>query len=255
MTNKPIVLDLYGRKGGAAKGYQRAGFYVISVDIEDHSADNPADEFVLADVLDYLSDIPIGPSVHDLGERPVLVHTSPPCQGQNTATASNRARGIVDDHPSLVAPTRALLDKLGLPYVIEQPTSSVKGTIRKDVTLCMDMFKGDMPPPWVQKHRSFELSGFTVDQPAHPEGSVRGGGMSGFPKPAGHAGRVRGWRHGEVFDGPYVAAYGKGGGKATVAEMQHAQQMPWVDDHFSLCEAIPPAYTEYIGQEFLKLLR
>jgi hypothetical protein len=252
--NKPIVLDLYGRKGGAAKGYQHAGFYVISVDIEDHSADNPADEFWTVDVLKVL-DLLIHANgmIMDVG-RPALVHASPPCQGQNTATASNRARGIVDDHPSLVVPTRVLLDRLGLPYVIEQPTSSVRGTIRKDLTLCMDMFKGDMPPPWVQKHRSFELSGFTVEQPAHPVGPVRGGGMSGFPKPAGHAGRVRGWRHGEVFEGPYVAAYGKGGGKATVAEMQHAQQMPWADDHFSLCEAIPPAYTQYIGEQFIKII-
>jgi hypothetical protein len=263
MNNKPIVLDLYGRKGGAAKGYQRAGFCVISVDIEDHSADNPADEFWQADALKTLQDMVTLGGIFRSSKgwvRPALVHASPPCQGQNTATASNRARGIVDDHPDLVAPTRELLDRLGLPYVIEQPTSSVRGTIRKDLTLCMDMFKGDMPPPWVQKHRSFEFGhwpdqGFGYPdllpvQPAHPEGPVRGGGMSGFPKPAGHAGRVRGWRHGEVFEGPYVAAYGKGGGKATVVEMQHAQQMPWVDDHFSLCEAIPPAYTEYIGNAF-----
>jgi hypothetical protein len=120
------------------------------------------------------------------------------------------------------------------------------------LTLCMDMFKGDMPPPWVQKHRSFELSGFTVPQPAHPAGPVRGGSMSGFPKPVGHAGRVRGWRHGEYFDGPYVAAYGKGGGKAKPWEIQHAQRMPWITDHFDLCEAIPPDFSEYIGRAFLR---
>lgn len=235
MISKPIVLDLYGRKGGAAKGYQQAGFHVISVDIEGHSADNPADEFVQADALDYLSHIIL---TRGIQRRIVLVHASPPCQGQNTMTALNRARGIVDDHPSLVEPTRVLLDRLGLPYVIEQPTSSVKGTIRKDLTLCMDMFKGDMPPPWVQKHRSFEFGHWPGATPVQP-------------KHAKHAGYVRGWRHGVYREGPYVAAYGKGGGKATVAEMQHAQGMPWVGDHFSLCEAIPPAYTRYIGEQFM----
>jgi DNA (cytosine-5)-methyltransferase 1 len=31
--NKPKLLDLYCGAGGASKGYQRAGFYVVGVDI------------------------------------------------------------------------------------------------------------------------------------------------------------------------------------------------------------------------------
>jgi hypothetical protein len=102
----------------------------------------------------------------------------------------------------------------------------------------MDTFKGDMPPPWVQKHRSFELSGFTVPQPPHVK----------------HSGYVRGYRHGINRTGstaPYVAAYGDGGGKATAAEIAHAMQIDWMTDRFDLCEAIPPAYAEYIGKAFL----
>ena len=130
--------------------------------------------------------------------------------------------------------------------MIEQPASSKKLTIRKDLTLCMDMFKGDMPPPWVQKHRSFEISGFTVPQPPHPKGKV-----------AGHDGYVRGWRgrHGDVpgfyREGPYVAPYGDGGGKAKAWEMQHAMKIDWMTDHFDLREAIPPDFSEYIGRAFL----
>lgn len=244
---KPIALDLYGRKGGAAKGYQRAGFYVISNDINPQPG-NPADEFIRGDALEILKEMQLNCNMiwtRRAGwETPKIVHTSPPCQGQNTATASNRARGIKDDHPSLVAPTRELLDKTGLPYVIEQPTSSVKGTIRRDLTLCMDMFKGDMPPPWVQKHRSFELgcwpglSSSWPEQPRHPK----------------HTGYVRGHRHGVVREGPYVAGYGKGGGKATAEELRHAMGIDWMTDRFDLCEAIPPAYTEYIGSAFLSRL-
>jgi len=55
-------------------------------------------------------------------------------------------------------------------------------------------------------------------------------------------------RHGEVFDGPYVAAYGSGGGKATVAEMQHAMGIGWTSVREELTEAIPPAYTRFIGR-------
>jgi hypothetical protein len=99
--------------------------------------------------------------------------------------------------------------------------------------LCADMFR-DGPPPYVQRHRDFELSGFVVPQPPHPR----------------HTGYVRGMRHGVVREGPYVAAYGNGGGKATVAEMQHALRIDWTDEREELTEAIPPAYTRYIGQSF-----
>ncbi len=225
---KPILLDLFCRMGGATVGYQRAGFHVIGVDIEPQPG-YPGDEFYQEDALRFLRHV--GGWVMD---RPVLIHTSPPCQEGNTATASNRARGIVDSHVQLVPPTRELLDRIGIPYVIEQPTSSRKGLIRRDLTLCMDTFKGELPPPWVQKHRSFELSGFTVPQPPHRK----------------HEGYVRGHRHGVVRQGPYVAGYGDGGGKATAEELRHAMGIDWMTERFDLCEAIPPAYTEYIGRAF-----
>ena len=72
-------------------------------------------------------------------------------------------------------------------------------------------------------------------QPAHPR----------------HRGRVRGWRHGEYFDGPYVAAYGNGGGQATVEEIRAAKGIDWSTHHLRLREALPPAYTEWIGHAFL----
>lgn len=264
--NKPIALDICARKGGATVGLQRAGFYVIAVDIEPQPG-NPADEFKLTDGLKVLDIIArTGRLMHrnyaDGAFRPDLIWQSWPCQEGNNATAGNRARGIVDSHEQFIPRARELSDKIGIPYVLEQPTASRAGLIRRDLTLCMDMFKGDMPPPWVQKHRSFELSGFTVPQPVHPEGPVRGGSMTGFPKPAGHAGRVRGHRHGEVFEGPYVAGYGNGGGKGTPEELAHAMRMPWVLQgmtkgdrrarQFDLQEAIPPDFSEYIGQAFLE---
>jgi hypothetical protein len=129
--------------------------------------------------------------------------------------------------------------------VIEQPSNHA-GLIRTDLTLCTDMFDVG-PAPWVQRHRDFEIHGFTVEQPVHPKGPVRG-----------HKGYVRGYRgrHGDTpgffRDGPYVAAYGKGGGKATIAEMQHALGGDWTADREELTEAIPTVYTEYIGREFLR---
>jgi hypothetical protein len=88
----------------------------------------------------------------------------------------------------------------------------------------------------VLRHRNFELGGWAMTQPAH--------------KP--HRGRVRGMRHGTWHDGPYVAAYGNGGGKATIAEMQAAMRIDWTSHRDELTEAIPPAYTEAIGDAFLR---
>jgi hypothetical protein len=146
-----------------------------------------------------------------------LIHASCPCQEASTLTrGTNRSQGWGREH---------------LPYVIEQPQGS--RIIRRDLRLCMDMWP--VEPPRVWRHRDFEVSGFTVPQPVH----------------AKHVGRVRGWRHGVRHAGDYVAAYGSGGGKATVAEMQHALGIDWTDVREELTEAIPPAYTEHIGRAFL----
>jgi hypothetical protein len=234
MTNKPVLLDICCRKGGATVGYQRAGFYVIGVDI-DPQPGYPGDDFMRMDGLKLLDQMYHGLRP-DITGWVHLIHQSWPCQDGNTATASNRARGIVDTHEQFIPRARELSDRLGIPYVIEQPTASRKDLIRRDLTLCMDTFKGELPPPWVQKHRSFELSGFTVPQPEHRK----------------HEGYVRGWRHGVVRQGPYVAGYGNGGGKATAEELRHAMGIDWMTDRFDLCEAIPPAYTEHIGTAFRK---
>jgi DNA (cytosine-5)-methyltransferase 1 len=103
----------------------------------------------------------------------------------------------------------------------------------RDITLCGEMFGLG-----VIRHRYFELGGWTAAQPAHPR----------------HRGRVRGWRHGTYYDGPYVAVYGDGGGKGSVAEWQTAMGIDWTASKHSLAEAIPPAYTEWIGRELLRHL-
>ncbi|QNP71749.1 DNA cytosine methyltransferase [Streptomyces roseirectus] len=221
---RPLLLDLFSCAGGAAMGYHRAGFDVHGVDI----ADRPNYPFPQhrGDALAHLADLIASGAI----ERYAFVHASPPCQhGCALTVGTNTARGWGRSHVDLVAPTRALLDATGLPYVIEQPNGRAK--IRKDLTLCGEMFGLG-----VIRHRNFELGGgWTVVQPAHVP----------------HRGRVRGWRHGEYFDGPYVAAYGNGGGKPSVPELQTAMGITWTDVREELTEAIPPAYTEHIGRAAL----
>ncbi|MFH9416297.1 DNA methylase [Streptomyces rochei] len=220
---RPRLLDLFCCAGGAAVGYARAGFEVDGCDI----TDRPNYPFPRhhGDALTYLAHL------IETGEirRYAFVHASPPCQhGCALTVGTNASQGWGRPHVNLVAPTRELLDASGLPYVIEQPNGRAK--IRKDLILCGEMFGLG-----VIRHRNFELGGWTIEQPAH--------------RP--HRGRVRGYRHGQYFDGPYVAAYGNGGGKPSVPELQAAMGIGWTDVREELTEAIPPAYTEHIGAAFL----
>lgn len=147
------------------------------------------------------------------------VHASPPCQASCALTkGTNRGR----EYEQLIPATRAMLEASGLPFVIE----NVQGAdVRRDVTLCGEMFGLG-----VIRHRYFECS-VPVSQPCHPP----------------HRGRVRGWRHGTYHEGPYVAVYGDGGGKGSVDEWRAAMGIDWTHDRKSIAEAIPPAYTRYIG--------
>ncbi|MFD0150803.1 DNA methylase [Streptomyces sp. NPDC055721] len=220
---RPLLLDLFCCAGGAGCGYCRAGFDVVGVDIRPRP--NYPFTFVQADALEYLAALIASGEI----ERYSFIHSSPPCQaGCALTVGTNRSKGWGGDHVDLVPPTRMLLEASGLPYVIEQPNG--RAEIRKDVWLCGEMFSLG-----VLRHRNFELGRWSVTQPAHVP----------------HRGRVRGWRHGEFFDGPYVAAYGNGGGKPTIPELQAAMGIDWTNVREELTEAIPPAYTQWIGAAFL----
>ena len=111
---------------------------------------------------------------------------------------------------------------------------NVQGSdLRRDLTLCGEMFGLG-----VIRHRYFEVSGFTPLTLTHKK----------------HRGRVAGWRHGEWFDGPYFAVYGEGGGKGSVAQWQEAMGIPWTNNRKSIAEAIPPAYTRFIGGQIMARL-
>ncbi len=217
MTRRPRLLDLYCGAGGAAMGYHRAGFEVIGIDI----APQPHYPFlfVQGDALTFLRR---NWNSFD------AAHASPPCQKDCTLTAGTNAHRA-ELHVSLLAETRDALDDTTLPYVIEQPVGGA--IMRTDLQLCGLQFGLQ-----VFRHRKFELNRWSAPAPAHPSHK-------------GH--RVAGWRHGRRYDGDMIAVYGDGGGKGTIAQWQHAMGIDWVDTRLELAEAIPPAYTEYIGRALL----
>jgi DNA (cytosine-5)-methyltransferase 1 len=158
-----------------------------------------------------------------------VIHMSWPCQRYTSLTrGTNRGR----EYPDLIASGRAAAMTTGRPWVIENVAGA---PIRRDLMLCGEMFGLD-----VIRHRFFEFSPDVLPpRIAH----------------CGHRGRVAGWRHGERFDGPYLAVYGEGGGKGTVAEWQAAMGIDWTDNRRSIAESIPPAYTEFIGAALIDYVR
>lgn len=221
------ALDLYCRKGGSSRGYQRAGFHVTGVDSEDHADGYAGDLFVQGDAIEF---------VLSYGHLFDVIHAGPPCQADCALMAGTNA-AMDHGHVSLLSRTRAALAVVGKPYVIEQPIG--RAVMRKDLLLCGLSF--DLK---VFRHRQFEVDGWwNGAKPVTPK----------HPSHKGH--RVAGYRHGVNYEGDMFAVYGDGGGKGSVADWQRAMGIDWMTEKKDLAEAIPPAYTEFIGRQFLAIER
>lgn len=202
---RPLLLDLFCGAGGAAMGYHRAGFDVVGVDIAPQP--NYPFEFHQADALEYL---------RGMGPRFAAVHASPPCQRYSAMSACRP--GLAGDYPDLVAPTRDLLMRTGLPWVIENVPGS---PLENPITLC-----GHMLGLELYRHRLFE-SNIALQQPPHPR----------HVKPASRAGH---WNPGTIMS--------VSGHVAPIAVARAAMGIDWMS-RAELAESIPPAYTEYVGRQ------
>lgn len=211
---RPRLLDLFSGAGGAAVGYHRAGFDVTGIDIvEQH---NYPFTFISGDALEVLKD------QRFLGTFDAI-HASPPCQAYSSAAGYQRSQGKT--YPDLVAPTRQGLQASGLPWVIE----NVPGApIRADYRLCGCM----LGLPQIRRERWFETSwqGYELRPPCHHvELAIT---VTGTGTPSRSAQRVRGLPN------------------PTIAEIRAAMGIDWMTRH-ELSQAIPPAYTQYIGEQML----
>lgn len=222
--NRPLLLDLFCGAGGAAMGYRRAGFDVIGVDINDQP--NYPFEFHQGDALAVLQSMIVVPRW--LWNRPVAaVHASPPCQ-HFTAYRRHR-KDITNRYAELIAPTREALAATGLPYVIE----NVPGApLRNPITLCGSMFGLD-----VRRHRLFESNvPMLAPQCDHGVWTER--------KYPGATNRT---------NGRYTAEIGVW--RIPLEEQKAAMGIDWDISLRMLSEAIPPAYTEWIGQQLIAQIR
>ncbi|HSS11160.1 MAG TPA: DNA cytosine methyltransferase [Acidimicrobiales bacterium] len=219
--SRPRLLDLFCGAGGAAMGYHRAGFDVVGVDIVDQP--RYPFEFHQADALTWPLD------GFD------AIHASPPCQAYSVLRRANPHA----EYPDLVAFTRQRLEESDVPWVME----NVPGApVRAVIVLCGSMFDLGAGVRQLRRHRLFELSHAMLQPQCQHRGEavgVYGGG------PIGRYTFENGVRKG--LKGR------RGGYQGTMAERRQAMGVDWMTST-ELNNAIPPAYTEWIGTQLIERL-
>lgn len=237
-------LDAFSGRGGAGKGYMRAGFCMDAVDTNgQHLASYPFDcaggVAILIDAVRFIA---------EHGYRYAFIHTSPTCTGYSQGTSALPDR--LTKYDRLIGATREACEIAGRPYVIENVVSKdTRAELRNPVMLCWTNFYvpgstldthscehcTEGVPLWTRRHRLFE-SNFAIMAPVigcrHPKGMQCAGAYG--------AARRCPWEAKHIRKGGYVPA--------DISVLQRLLDIDWVDDQDALFLAIPPAYTEYVGQ-------
>lgn len=204
------LLDLYCGGGGCSVGYERAGYAVTGVDIVRPRYYPERFKFIQADALQVLDDLDFCRSFD-------LIHASPVCKAYSVANHINGNK-----HPEDIPVVREKLKVTGIPYVIE----NVPGAPLKNyVELCGSMFGLR-----VIRHRLFEC---------WPE--------IWFPPYTCNCIGITGSHRG-------ISSFQNGAMNITVAgnnyrtqEGRQAMGINWIGNKKELSQAIPPAYTEWVG--------
>ena len=202
-------------------GYHRAGFEILGVDHEPQP--RYPFRFVQGDALAYLE-------AH--GNEFDAIHASPPCQIHSQT--NNYTPGDTRGHVDLVSPTRAALIRNAKPWIIE----NVEGApLRRDIRLCASGFGLPM-----RRHRIFEAS---FPLPLAPP--CNHWSNAGAP--------CKGQNPATFKPGVFVSPTGNPNKrKGTLKQWLAAMETPWMDRR-GVTQAIPPAYTEFLGKALLIEIR
>jgi len=204
------LLDLFCGAGGAAMGYHRAGFEVVGVD--NRPQKNYPFEFIEMDAFEALERF--GPHFD-------AIHASPPCQFYSVLTPSQRTQSEHRSlHADLIGFVREMLAASGKNYIIENVPGASK-ILDNPIRLCGSSF--DLP---IRRHRYFEVPWMPfrfLPVCKHPRIAV---------VPSGHSNHRK--------DGKRTSGN-------SVEQIRQAMDIGWMTGD-ELSQAIPPAYTEYIGK-------
>lgn len=203
-------------------GYRRAGFDEI-VGVDHRPQPNYPFAFIQADALRP----PVSLEAFD------MIHASPPCQ----ALSSLRTASNAGSHLNLIPETRALLESSGLPYVIENVEHAAPH-LRDPLRLCGTSFGLRVEDGELRRHRLFEVSTALLGLPCSHQ--LQAIGVYGHLTVSRHLNN-RGRRP-------------QGDRKAGKAEARVLMGIDWPVSDAELVQAIPPAFTEYLGSQILERL-
>ena len=150
-----------------------------------------------------------------------VIHASPPCQ--RWAAGGNARR---EQYPELIAPLRVFLRKFGVPFVIENVVSA---PLHDPVWVCGGALKCATRRLQLHRHRGFESNRMLRGTPCKSIRSVTCS-VTGTGTPTGTWLQV---------------------GSVSTAERRRLMGIDWMTGK-ELSQAVPPAYTEYIGRQLLE---
>lgn len=198
-------------------GYHMAGFEVTGVDIKPQK--NYPFKFIQGDAIEY---------VKAYGHLYDSIHASPPCQHASKSTAPAKSKGKV--YVDLIPATSEALSLFNVPTIIENVPGA---NIRPDIVLFGNMFGLK-----VRRKMVFEIENCFILQP----GNVR-------------------------INYEYVQVFGAGSWKKTSTGRKPEFAKQTVRETWlyamgithnmtigEIAEAIPPAYTEFIGKQIINFL-
>lgn len=148
------------------------------------------------------------------------IHASPPCQRYSIYTPHKYR----NNHPDLIAPIRGLLQLTGKPYAIEN-VGNARRLLVNPVLLCGSMFGLK-----VWRHRYFEIPFAPLILTLTCDHSYVPVCVTGSPR-----------RNGDRTE-------------PSTQERRDAMETQWMS-RLEMDEAIPPAYTEFIGKQLMQYLR
>jgi len=207
---RPRLLDLFCGAGGAAMGYHRAGFDVTGVDIE-RQPHYPF-TFHQADAMTYpLKGFDV-------------IHASPPCTDHTELFSARREAGT----GWMLTATLERLAHERRPWVVENVPGAAR-LMPNAFTLCARGFGIER----LRRHRLFASNIYMLVPPcACDGGKILGiyGDLSRNDRDVVHSKQKRNVR------------------RAGVQSARDLLDCQWMDGP-ELSQAIPPAYTEYIGRQ------